>query len=166
MSESHDLRTARERVQRVFRYLQEMHRVRTPPIVQLDDREWRLKLEDLPDSRHIRRGYEPSAESPSSPEGELATGGPFVIKVGRPKETECPEPSVVIKNWLKSGWDQVDADPASIVKKSRKSSSGKVESFSDSEDRVEALADWSSAKRAWERAERQAMMSPWSWVVR
>jgi hypothetical protein len=94
MSESHDLRTARERVQRVFRYLQEMHCVRTPPVVQLDDREWRLKLEDLPESPHIRRGYEPSVESPSSPESD-PTGGPFVIKVGRPKETECPEPSVV-----------------------------------------------------------------------
>jgi very-short-patch-repair endonuclease/superfamily I DNA/RNA helicase len=153
MSGSSDLRTVRERVQRVFRYLQEMHRVRTPPVVQLDDREWRLELDDLPESPQLVRGFELDRDGQSESD-DHPSGGEFVIKVGRPKETECPEPSVVIKNWLKPGWDQVDADPESIVKKTRKGSGGKVESFSSQEDRLDALADFLDAKKAWVAEER------------
>ena len=155
MSESSDLRTAKERVTRVFRYLQQMHQVRTPPAVQIDAREWQLLLDDLPESSHLLRGYELGASGSAGQAGSLE----YVMKVRRPKETECPEPSIVIKNWLRPGWDQVDADPESIVKKTRKNSAGASETFSDSEDRIAALSDFQDAKKVWESEERGAIDS-------
>ena len=155
MSESSDLRTAKERVTRVFRYLQQMHQVRTPPAVQIDAREWRLLLDDLPESSHLLRGYELGASGSEGQVGSLE----YVLKVRRPKETECPEPSIVIKNWLRPGWDQVAADPESIVKKTRRNSAGASETFSDSEDRIAALSDFLDAKKVWESEERGAIDS-------
>ncbi|MEE8556571.1 MAG: AAA domain-containing protein, partial [Myxococcota bacterium] len=152
MSASYDPEEVQTRVQRIFRYLQELHRVRTPPAVQIRDRAWRLRLEELPESPHLTRGY----ARPGDPGSERGVGpGDFVIRVGRPKETECPEPSVVIKNWLKKGWDAVDADPESIVKNRRGSDS--VESFDDSDDRVTALGDFLDAKKAWVQEERSSI---------
>ena len=128
--------------------------MRTPPVVRLDDREWILRIDDIPESTYLLKGYDPvdenSSASPRAP-------GDFLIKVGRPKETECPEPSVVIKNWLRAGWDDVDADPESVVRKTRKGAAGREESFSDSEDRVEALAEFQEAKKAWASEERGAI---------
>ena len=153
MSASHDSNTVRTRVQRIFRYLQELHRVRTPPVVRLEDRAWRLRLDELPESPQLVRGY----ARPGDPGSERHVGpGEFVIRVGRPHESDCPEPSVVIKNWLKRGWDAVDADPDSLVRKTRKGSEGS-ESFDDSEDRVSALADFVDAKNAWILEERSSI---------
>jgi len=150
MPASEPAKTVQTKVQGIFRYLQELHRVRTPPIVRLEDRSWCLRLDELPESPQLVRGYARTG-APSS-EKEMGPGE-FVIRVGRPQETECPEPSVVIKNWLKKGWDGVDADPESIVKKTRKGSDG-VESFDASEDRVTALADFLDTKNAWMLEER------------
>ncbi|NRA04392.1 MAG: AAA family ATPase [Myxococcales bacterium] len=153
MSASQPTKIVRTRVERIFRYLQELHRVRTPPVVRLAERPWRLRLDELPESPQLVRGY----ARPGDPGSEREVGpGAFVIRVGRPPETDCPEPSVVIKNWLRKGWDAVDADPESIARKTRKSNDG-VESFDDSEDRVAALADFLDAKNAWVLEERSSI---------
>ena len=154
MPDTHDLQTAKVRVERVFRYLQEMHQVKTPPVVRLDDREWILRIDDIPESAYLQKGYDPIDESPTT---STRSPGDFLIKVGRPKETECPEPSVVVKNWLRAGWDDVDADPDSIVRKTRKNAAGREEVFSDSDDRVEALVEFLEAKKAWASEERGAI---------
>ncbi len=143
--------TVQTRVQRIFRYLQELHRVRTPPVVRLDARNWRLRLDELPESPHVVRGYARPGDS-----GDVGPGE-FVIRVGRPETIECPEPSVVIKNWLKPGWEAVDADPESIVKKTRKGSDGGGESFDDSDDRVSALVEFLDAKKDWAHEERSSI---------
>ena len=109
----YDVETAKQRIERVFRYLQEMHRVRTPPIVSLEDREWTLRLSSLPRSPHVQTDYSFGRDGDPAPDEEPSGG--VILKVGRPKESKCPEPSIVIKNWLKPGWDRVDADPDAIV---------------------------------------------------
>ena len=92
------------RIERVFRYLLEMHRVRTPPTVSLEDREWILRLNSLPQSPHVQTDY--SFGRDGDPPADDGPRGAAILRVGRPKESECPEPSVVIKNWLKEDWDQ------------------------------------------------------------
>ncbi len=147
---TYDVETARQRIGRVFRYLQEMHRLRTPPIVCLDDREWTLRLGSLPRSEHIRTDYSFGRAGDPSPDNEPRGG--VILKVGRPKGSVCPEPSVVIKNWLKPGWDRVDTDADAMVKKTLKG-----QSFSDSEERVDAFDEWLGRKREWEKSERSAV---------
>ena len=146
----YSVETAKQRIERVFRYLQEMHRVRTPPIVSLEDREWTLRLSSLPRSPHVQTDYGFGRDGDPAPDDDPCGG--VILKVGRPKESECPEPSVVIKNWLKPGWDRVDADPDAIVKKTLKGVS-----FSDAEERVDAFDEWLSRKRTWEGGERHVV---------
>ena len=132
---TYDVKIAKQRIGRVFRYLGEMHRVRTPPIVCLEDREWFLPLDRLPRSAFVQTDY--SFGRKGDLQAEDDPHGGLILKVGRPRESECPEPSVVIKNWLKPGWDRVDAEPDAIVKKTIKG-----QAFSDSEERVDAFDEW------------------------
>jgi very-short-patch-repair endonuclease len=145
MSEDHDLAMAKERIGGVFRYLSELHRVRTPAIVRLDERAWTLPLSTLPRSSFVKLGFE------LGDHGEPVGDAPaeHVLKVGRPREPECPEPSVVLKNWLKAGWNRVDSDPGSFVKKTLQKSGRRFE-FEETEERVDALEAWLETKRAWE----------------
>jgi very-short-patch-repair endonuclease len=147
---SYDIESAKQRIGRVFEYLSEMHRVRTPPIVRLEDRDWYLPLDGLPRSSYVQTDYSFGRKGDRSAEDEPRGG--VILKVGRPRESECPEPSVVIKNWLKPGWNRVDADPGSIVKKTLKG-----QSFADSEERVEAFDNWMDRKREWELSERKVV---------
>jgi hypothetical protein len=109
MSKSYDVDAAKARIRQVFQYLKEMHRVRMPPVIDLEDREWRLRLDTLPRSPHVERGFQFGSGASADDSGY----GEFILKVGRPPEPECPEPSVVIANWLKQGWNRVDADGSS-----------------------------------------------------
>src|SRR5437899_1264377 len=93
---------ARARLQQVFRYLQELHRVRTPPAVRLAERQWVLRLDALPSAPHIQRGFQLDADGRLAADSEGDTAG-FVLAVGRPPETECPQPSGVLKTWQKPG---------------------------------------------------------------
>ena len=147
---SYDIGIAKKRIGQVFRYLAEMHRVRTPPIVCLEDREWILPLDGLPRSTHIHTDY--SFGRAGDPPAKDNPRGGVILKVGRPRESECPEPSVMIKNWLKPGWDRVDADPDSIVKGRLK---GQL--FADSVQRVDAFDKWMDRKREWETDERKVV---------
>jgi very-short-patch-repair endonuclease len=150
MTKPYDADTARARIRQVFRYLQEMHRVRTPPVLSLEDREWGLRLDTLPAASQLRRGFE--LGSP----GGFESG--FVLKVSRAEESEPPEPSVVIKNWLKAGWDRPGADPEAFVKQTRKVQ-GKTQALADSEERTDALEEWLHLKKAWEDETRDATAS-------
>ena len=147
---SYDVQIAKERIGQVFRYLGEMYRVRTPPIVSLQDRKWFLPLDGLPRSAHVQTDY--SFGRTGDPQAEDNPRGGVILRVGRPRESECPEPSVVIKNWLKPGWDRVDADPDAIVKKTLKG-----QPFSDSVQRVDAFDEWMDRKRQWEASERKVV---------
>ena len=147
---SYDVEIAKQRIGRVFRYLAEMHRVRTPPIVRLEDREWFLALDGLPRSAYVHTDF--SFGRTGDPQAEDDPRGGIILKVGRPRASECPEPSVVIKNWLKPGWDRVDADPNAIVKRTVKG-----QAFSESEQRVDVFEKWMDRKREWEVGERSVV---------
>ena len=149
---SYDVDTAKKRIGQVFKYLAEMHRVRTPPTVRLEDRQWCLPLDGLPRSAYIQSDY--SLGRKGDPKAKEDPRGGAILKVGRPRESECPEPSVVLKNWLKPGWDSVDSDPDTFVKKRFKG-----QAFADAEERVDAFDEWLDQKRAWEATERSVVQA-------
>jgi very-short-patch-repair endonuclease len=149
---SYDKGIAKQRIGQVFRYLAEMHRVRTPPIVRLEDREWFLPLDSLPRSAYVQSDY--SLGRPGDPPAADEPSGSTILKVGRPRESECPEPSVVIKNWLKSGWDSVDADPDTFTKNTFPG-----QAFADSAQRVVAFEKWMNQTRLWETGERNVVQA-------
>ena len=134
--------TDRDKIKRIFRFLQELHQVKSPPIVDMGLYEWKLRYQAVP-------------QYPSVQRGELDSG--FIIKVARPRESHCPKPSVAIEKWLKSDWEQFGVEPEIYARRKTTSLAGEetVELFEESRERVEAFEKWYEQKREWQKAEKQ-----------
>ena len=89
---------AHSRVKTLFTYLQELHRVRTPPVANLAEYKWNLPLQNLPEGPTIELG----ARLGNTFEG----AGSYLLRVGRPEEVPCPEPTKVLSQKLARGWDE------------------------------------------------------------
>src|SRR5712691_4081075 len=100
------LRVAREKLTRVFRYLEARNQHRNPAERQIRERLWRLWLHDLPDHPSIKRGASQPAPAKSnaaeSQNADTSSSG-FVLKVQRPALTSPPEPPGTISAWLEAG---------------------------------------------------------------
>lgn len=148
---SYDIGMARARIERVFRYLAELHRIRTPPALDLDRYDWILRLDTLPHHATVQRGF----AAPGGDGGEPARGG-FIMRVERPAETECPAPSVLFENWLEPGWEQPGVAPGVVPTRPQRTT-GRDERFEDNEERVIAFEDWLEERRRWEASESQVI---------
>ena len=146
----YDITVARARIERVFRYLQELHRVRTPPVLDIDRYEWILRLDTLPRHAAIQRGFVPGSDGDDS--GPAPDRG-FILAVDRPAtETECPPPSVLFENWLEPGWEQPGAAAAVFAIKHHPATN-REEDFEDKEERVLAYEAWLEKRWKWEDSE-------------
>src|ERR1700733_10075885 len=97
------LRIGRERLARVFQYLEALNQHRNPPKRQVREQLWTLWLKDLPDHPTVQRGTPRSLEENKSMNAETSIRGEeddFILKVARPKVTHPTEPPVEIKSWL------------------------------------------------------------------
>src|SRR6185503_11250159 len=150
---SYDIDVARARIERVFRYLAELHRIRTPPALDLDRYEWILRLDALPRHATIQRGFaDPSSDGADEP----ASRSGFIVGIERPAETECPTPSVLFQNWLEPGWEQPGVAP-SVVPSRPHRTTNREESFEAKEERVLAFESWLDERRRWEASESQVI---------
>ena len=156
-SPSYDIDVARARIERVFRYLAELHRIRTPPALDLDRYEWTLRLDALPRHATIQRGFA-ALDASGDGDGEAASRGGFIVSIDRPTETECPAPSVLFENWLEPGWDQPGVAPAVAPTRPHRTTD-REEHFEDKEERVLAFEDWLEERRRWEASESQVVAS-------
>lgn len=148
---SYDIDVARARIERVFRYLAELHRIRTPPVLDLDRYDWILRLDALPRHATIQRGFAIDGDGA----GDAARSG-LIVGVERPTETECPAPSVLFENWLEPGWEQPGSAPAVVPTRPHRTTN-REESFDDKEERVLAFEDWLEERRRWEASESQVI---------
>jgi gentisate 1,2-dioxygenase len=78
------------KIGQIFRFLQELHQVKSPPLIDIAQYEWKISYEAVPRYASVQRG-------------DVNSG--FIIKVARPAESHCPKPSIAIEKWLKSGWE-------------------------------------------------------------
>ena len=164
MARKFNLREARQKIKRVFKYLGELNRIKTPPDIEISQYKWLFWLDRLPRFSTIVRGQDfghlhllsPAEGSLAEPAPEV-TSGNYIFKVGRPKESECPEPSIVLKNWMRPGYTNVGADLDEFLKESIKTKTGKAEKFDHVPGRVEAFEDWLSTKRQWEVSEKKTL---------
>src|SRR5262249_4408133 len=134
--------TDRDKIKRIFRFLQELHHVKSPPVVDLALYEWKPSDDAVPRCASVQRGDADSV---------------FIIKLARPSESQCPRPSVAIEKWLKADWEQFGVEPEFYTKRKTTSVAGKevVEAFEESPERVEAFEKWYEQRRAWETADKQ-----------
>jgi hypothetical protein len=102
------LRVGRERLLRVFQYLEALNQHRNPPRGQIREQLWTLWLRDLPDHPSIQQRRPRTPEENPAEKSDLSATREevdFILKVARPKLTRAPEPPDEIKSWLQNGWD-------------------------------------------------------------
>ncbi|HET7149883.1 MAG TPA: AAA domain-containing protein [Candidatus Acidoferrum sp.] len=156
------LRVAREKITRVFRYLEALNQHRNPPRRQIREQPWHLWLHDLPVHPSIRLGAAKpgSAKSKSSADSEDANSGTtsFTLRVQRPQLTTAPDPPPELSAWLEPGWDDPGSPLAVRESQEERPANGETrrEEFAADPVRAGALRRWSSIRDDWARSEKPA----------
>src|SRR5260370_2003327 len=155
------LRVAREKLTRVFRYLEALNQHRNPAKRQIREQLWSLRLHDLPDHPSIKRGASKSASAKNkAADSQNDDTGPagFVLKVQRPSLTSPPEPPAAIATCLESGWDDPSNEPFVTVSRNDPDQRGETRTadFADEPSRLAALQRWKAAREEWAKTEKPA----------
>jgi len=152
---------ARDKITRVFRYLEALNQHRNPVPRHLDGQLWNLWLHDLPSHACIQRGPASwSVAEVSKQAGAEAGDQDFVFKVRRPKLTAPPAPPTQIAAWLKNGWD--DPNHQATFHKTLdepEGQNGLKANFGDDPSRVEAFRRWQTQRDEWARNEKPARLA-------
>jgi very-short-patch-repair endonuclease len=154
------LRVAREKLTRVFRYLEALNQHRNPAKRQIREQLWSLWLRDLPEHPSIKRGASKSASAKNKSadsQNDDGSGG-FVLKVQRPTLTTAPDPPAAIATWLESGWDDPSNEPSVSVSRNEPDEHGETRTadFADEPSRLAALQRWKVAREEWAKYEKPA----------
>lgn len=158
--ESESLRNARDRISRVFRYLEALNQHRNPAIRQIREQQWFLWLRDLPDHPAVRRGtieaLNPNGEGESRLEDR--EGDDFILKVRRPSLTQSPAPPEVLRDWLERGWEDPFREIRVRESRNKVDAQGetRIVGFEDDPERPLALQSWRPRRGEWARHERPA----------
>src|SRR6266478_2243579 len=102
------LRVSREKLTRVFRYLEALNQHRNPAKRQIHEQPWSFWLRNLPDHPSIQRGGVKSSSLKTNNRNSQGTedgGANHILKVQRPRLNRAPEPPEEIAAWLEDGWD-------------------------------------------------------------
>ena len=161
--DSDKLRIARDKLTRVFRYLEALNQHRNPAKRQIREQPWSLWLHGLPSHPTIKRGAAKASSSKSkaakeSQAGENDLAGEFLLKVQRPVLTRPPELPEEIAGWLESGWENPSEEIAVRNTQSESEEAGdpRVARFDEDKARVAALQRWKALRDEWAMAERPA----------
>lgn len=144
------------RLKQLFLFLREYARIRFPYKRHLKEHRWFLWLADLPDHPSIevaRVGAGGEEETPSW------NGGPgILLAVRRPKLTPPPKPPVLLKDWLRPGWDDPfrEAEVLPSRRESRPDGGTAVVRFAEDPRRVREFRRWVAQRDTWAQNERPA----------
>ncbi|MGB9825618.1 MAG: AAA domain-containing protein, partial [Desulfofundulus sp.] len=147
------LRICRDRLIRVFRYLEALNQHRNPVTRHVREQLWSLWLEELPEHPCIQLGEKPGFDDGEAVEGD-ATGDEFLLKVRRPELKNPPAPPDAIKDWLEPGWEDPDRD-VTVRESITVELKGQVHVrwFKDDPERQRVFNNWKAARDEWARAE-------------
>jgi len=161
--DSDKLRIARDKLTRVFRYLEALNQHRNPAKRQISEQPWSLWLHGLPTHPTIKRGAAKAntSKTKSAKENqasEVDAAGDFLLKVQRPVVTRPPDPPEEIANWLEAGWDNPSGEIAVRETQTESDPSGNslITRFDEDKSRVAALQRWKLLREEWAKTERPA----------
>src|SRR5882724_11548591 len=156
------LRIARDKLTRVFRYLEALNQHRNPAKRHLREQPWSLWMRDLPEHAYIQRGGAKSLKSKNGNGEDTEPGGSnYVLKVQRPRLTRAPEPPEEIAAWLEDGWD----DPSNAFsieetrEESEKTAAPTIVRFTDDPARTASLERWKLLRNEWVKTEKPARVA-------
>src|SRR6266478_5060567 len=160
------LRVARDKLTRVFRYLEALNQHRNPAKRQIHEQPWSFWLRDLPEHTSIRRGAAKASASKAKggngdSQGAEDGGASFVLKVQRPRLTRAPEPPEEIAPWLEDGWD----DPSNgftlkqTLEEADNGARPRIAQFAADPARVASLDRWKTLRSEWVKTEKPARVA-------
>jgi hypothetical protein len=152
------LRIARDKLTRVFRYLEALNQHRNPAKRQLREQPWSLWMRDLPEHASIQRGGTKSLKIKDGNGEDSELGGSnYVLKVRRPRLTRAPEPPEEIAASLEDGWDDPwSAFAVKELEESEISAAPTIVSFSDDAARTASFERWKLLRDEWVKTEKPA----------
>jgi len=155
------LRIARDKLTRVFRYLEALNQHRNPAKRQIREQLWSLWLRNLPDHPSIKRGAAKAGSSRAKAKENQATADNsegFVLKVQRPSHTRVPEPPNGLAAWLEPGWE--DPSEEILVRQTQEqpdtAGNPRIVNFDDDRTRSAALQRWKLSRDEWAKNEKPA----------
>src|SRR6266851_2159043 len=155
------LRAGREKLTRVFRYLEALNQHRNPAKRQIHEQPWSFWLRNLPDHPSIQRGGMKSSSLKTNnrnSQGAEDGGSNHILKVQRPRLNRAPEPPEEIAAWLEDGWD--DPSNALTLKQTLEESENRAEpktvKFTDDPSRATILERWQLLRNEWQKTEKPA----------
>ncbi len=155
------LRIARDKLTRVFRYLEALNQHRNPAKRQIREQLWSFWLHNLPDHPAIKLGSAQTrkgkTETTESVPADMSSEG-FVLKVQRPPLSSSPEPPGEIVEWLEHGWDDPSNEISVLHTRDDSNHEGEahIVSFADDLARPAALQRWKILREEWAKSERPA----------
>jgi len=158
------VRIARDKLTRVFRYLEALNQHRNPAKRQLREQLWSLWLHDLPDHPAIKRGGSKTKglRGGSSKTQAIEVSDPdFVLKVQRPTLTLPPTPPPEIAAWIETGWED-PSNETSIQEspdESKENEQPRTVTFTDDPARPAAFERWRALRDDWAKNEKPARIS-------
>lgn len=148
-------RVAREKLTRVFRYLEALNQRRNPAKRQVSEQPWVLWFRDLPDHPSITRGAVNNSNDGAQKEKDTED---FVLSVQRPTLTHAPPPPEPINSWLERGWE--DPFKEISIRESRneidREGNTRIIRFEDDPARQRMLEHWKLRRDQWARNEQPA----------
>jgi very-short-patch-repair endonuclease len=144
------IRTGRDRLLRVFRYLEALNEHRNPVKRHIREQLWTLWLKELPDHPSIRRGTSPAAGLPAERQDS-----DFILKIARPRLTNPPTPPALTEPWLEAGWENPFKEVSTLESRNETAGAVRVRFGSDPK-RVAALDQWQAHRDQWAKDERPA----------
>lgn len=142
----------KEKVKRLFHFLKQYNNIKNPIITDIDDQQWKLWLDDIPEHTSIIN--------------KLFTSGvddtEEILIVKRPALHECPQIPQVLLPWVEKGWQQLSTQLT--VKKEIKvlNTASQLdkeedkyiyEEFEDDKERVAAFNKWKEQRDRWLKIE-------------
>jgi very-short-patch-repair endonuclease len=155
------LRVARDKLTRVFRYLEALNQHRNPAKRQIQEQPWSFWVRELPEHPSVQRGTARASSSKTKEgngPGAGETEASFILKVQRPRLTRAPEPPEEIAAWLEEGWD--DPSNALTVQETLGEPDAGPEAtptkFTDDPGRIASVERWQLRRSEWVKTEKPA----------
>ena len=165
--------TKQEKVLSLFKFLEELNKLKQKVVLRVSDYPWFRSISSLPDDpENIKVYYRDRVEEEDT---ENATD--VLLTVHKPEFQNCPDPDPNLENWLEWGWndyrykarvknfilrplDQVQlSEEVSETDRERIDEENQTykEFFTDSEERVSTFHAWVAKRDVW--AEKQKMLA-------
>lgn len=96
----------REKIKSLFKYIQELNKLKRKTVLNVKDYDWYLWLKNLPDDAdNIKIFYQDRLEN-----DDINEDNNILLSVHKPEFTACPKPDNILYEWLENGWDDFHQD--------------------------------------------------------